>query len=139
MVTVYDVKASDIIGLAAERLKDKIKKPAYMSFVKSGSGRERMPSNANFWYVRSASILRQVYMNGPVGVSRLRTRYGNKKEHVVHRKHHVKAGGSIIRDALIELGKVGYVKNTKAGRVITPQGRSFIDKICKELYSREHK
>jgi len=139
MVTVYDVKASDVIGLAAERLKDKVKKPAYMSFVKSGSGRERMPSDPNFWYVRSASILRQVYINGPVWVSRLRTKYGNKKEHVVHRKHHIKAGGSIIRDALIELERAGYVKNTKAGRVITPQGKSFIDKICKELYSRQSK
>jgi ribosomal protein S19E (S16A) len=25
------------------------------------------------------------------------------------------------------------VKNTKAGRVITPQGKSFVDKVCKEL------
>jgi small subunit ribosomal protein S19e len=133
MATVYDVKASDVIGLAAERLRDKLKKPAYMGFVKSGSGRERMPVDPNFWYIRSASILRQVYMNGPVGVSRLQTKYGKKKEHVIHHKHHVRAGGSIIRDSLIELEKAGLVKNTKAGRVITPQGKSFVDKVCKEL------
>jgi small subunit ribosomal protein S19e len=138
MATVYDVKASDVVSLAAERLKDKLKKPAYMSFVKSGAGKERMPLSQDFWYVRSASILRQVYMNGPVGVSRLRTKYGNKKEHVVHRKHHVRAGGSIIRDAMLGLEKAGYLKNTKAGRVITPQGKSFIDKICKELYGKQH-
>jgi small subunit ribosomal protein S19e len=96
-------------------------------------GRERLPSDPNFWYIRSASILRQVYLNGPVGVSRLRTKYGCKQEHTVHHKHHVKAGGSIIRDALIELQKAGYVKNTKAGRVITPAGKSFMDKICKEI------
>ena len=137
MVTVYNVKASDVIILAAERLHDKLKKPAYMDFVKSGSGRERLPSDPNFWYVRSASILRQVYMNGPVGVSRLRTKYGKKQEHVVHKKHHVRAGGSIIRDSMIELEKAGYVKNTKAGRVITPAGKSFMDKICKEVSSKQ--
>ena len=139
MATVYDVKSSDVVGLVAERLKDKIKQPAYIGLVKSGAGKERLPSSPDFWYTRSASILRQVYVNGPVGVSRLRTRYGNRKEHVVHRKHHVNAGGSIIRDALIELEKAGYVKNTKSGRVMTPQGRSFMDKICKEIMSRQQK
>ena len=137
MATVYDVKSSDVVGLVAERLKDKIKQPAYIGLVKSGAGKERLPSSPDFWYTRSASILRQVYVNGPVGVSRLRTRYGNRKEHVVHRKHHVNAGGSIIRDALIELEKAGYVKNTKLGRVMTPQGRSFMDKICKEVGGKQ--
>lgn len=137
MATVYDVRASDVIDLAAERLREKVKRPAYVEFVKSGAGRERAPADPNFWYVRSASILRQVYLNGPVGVSRLRTKYGNKREHVVHKKHHVKASGSIIRDAFKELERVGYVKNTKAGRVITPQGRSFIDRICKEIAGQQ--
>jgi small subunit ribosomal protein S19e len=136
MVTVYDVKAPDVISLVAERLKGKVQKPSYIGFVKSGAGRERMPVDPDFWYIRSASILRQVYMNGPVGVSCLRTKYGKKQEHVIHKKHHVKAGGSIIRDALIELQKAGLVKNTKAGRIITPLGKSFMDKICKEIYAK---
>ncbi|MFI5412434.1 MAG: 30S ribosomal protein S19e [Candidatus Micrarchaeales archaeon] len=133
MANIYDVKASDFIKLASERLKEKMKKPSYIDFVKSGANKERIPQDPDFWYVRSASVLRQVCINGPVGVSRLRTRYGSRKEHVVHRRHHARAGGSIIRDSLIELEKLNFVKNTKSGRVITPQGTSFIDKICKEL------
>lgn len=133
MANVYEVKPSEVIRLASERLKGKLEKPGYVDFVKSGAGKERIPASPDFWYVRAASILRQVYVNGPIGVSRLRTRYGNKKEHVVHRKHHVPAGGSMIRDALIGLEKANLVKNTKAGRVITPQGKSFIDKICNEI------
>ena len=135
MANIFDVNASEVTRLAAERLKDKIKKPAYIDFVKSGPGRERVPQDQDFWYFRSASILRQVYINGPIGVSRLRTRYGNRKDHVVHRHHHVKAGGSIIRDSLQELERANFVKNTKAGRIITPRGKSFIDKICKEMKS----
>jgi len=34
---------------------------------------------------------------------------------------------------MIELEKAKLVKSTKGGRVITPQGRSFLDKICKEI------
>jgi small subunit ribosomal protein S19e len=133
MANIYDVKSSDVTRLAAERLKGKLKKPSYIDFVKSGANRERVPQDPDFWYVRSASILRQVYLNGPIGVSRLRTRYGSRKEHVVHKRHHRRAGGSIIRDALQELEKINYVKNTKKGRTITPQGKSFLDKIAKEL------
>ena len=137
MANVYDVKGAEIVKLAAERLKDKIKKPAYVDYVKSGANRERVPADTNFWYVRSASILRQVYLNGPIGVSRLKTRYGSRKEHVVHRRHHKSAGGSIIRDALQELEKAGYVKTStvrgRKGRIITKEGKSFLDKIAKEL------
>ncbi len=133
MANIFDVKGSAVVKLAAERLKEKIKKPQYMEYVKSGANKERDPHDPDFWYVRSASILRQVYMNGPIGVERLRTRYGSRKEHTVHRRHMVKAGGSIIRDSMQALEKVGMVKNTKSGRVITPQGKSFLDKIAKEV------
>ncbi|MGD0728819.1 MAG: 30S ribosomal protein S19e [Candidatus Micrarchaeaceae archaeon] len=133
MANVYDVKASDVVKMAAEQLKGSIKKPAYVDYVKSGANKERVPQDPDFFYMRTGSILRQVYLNGPIGVSKLRTRYGSRKEHVVHRRHHVKSGGSVIRDAMIELERINYVKNTKAGRVITPKGKSFMDKICKEL------
>jgi small subunit ribosomal protein S19e len=133
MANVYEIEPALLVKAAAERLKEKLKKPDYMNYVKSGAGRDRVPQDPDFWYIRSASILRQVYLNGPVGVSRLRTRYGNKKEGVVHKKHHVRASGSIIRDEMQQLEALNYVKKTKEGRVITPAGRSFLDKIAKEL------
>ena len=133
MANIFDVKGSDLISRAAEQLKGKIKKPDYLNYVKSGSNKERPPLDPDFWYIRSASILRQVYVNGPVGVSTLRTRYGSAKTHSVHRKHHQKAGGSIIRDSLMALESINFVKKTKKGRVITPQGKSFLDKLSKEI------
>ncbi len=133
MSNVYDVKASELVKAAAAQLKGKITKPGYLNYVKSGANKERVPSDPDFWYMRSASILRQVYVNGPIGVSRLRTRYGSRKEHSVHRKHMVRAGGSVIRDSFQSLEKINFVKNTKGGRMITPQGRSFLDKIAKQI------
>ena len=78
-------------------------------------------------------MLRQVYINGPVGVSALRTKYGAKKAHVVSRHHHFRAGGSIITDALNSLEKAGLVKKGKKGREITPAGKSFLDKVANEM------
>ncbi len=133
MSNAYDVRPSELNKRLAEALKDKIAKPDFINFVKSGPGKERPPSQEDFWYIRSASILRQVYINGPVGTSRLRTKYGNRSSHKRSRKHSKKAAGNAIRKALQALEKAGYVKNTSAGRVITPEGRSVVDKVSNTI------
>jgi small subunit ribosomal protein S19e len=133
MTNVYDVKASDLVNAAASKLKGMMKKPDYLNYVKSGADKERTPADPDFWYVRNASILRQIYLNGPIGISRLRTRYGGRKQHVIHAQHHRKAGGSIISDSFKELEALKFIKKTKEGRVITPTGKSFLDKISSDL------
>ena len=134
MADVLEVDASEFIGRAATKLKaSNVQKPKYVELVKSGAGKERAPADQDFWYVRCASILRQVYLNGPLGVSALRTRYGNRKRHVIHTHHHFRAGGSLIKDAFDALEKLGYVKKTGHGRVITPTGKSFVDKVSNEI------
>ncbi|MCL5122499.1 MAG: 40S ribosomal protein S19 [Candidatus Marsarchaeota archaeon] len=52
---------------------------------------------------------------------------------VVHKKHHMKAGGSIIRDAMIQLESLQLVEKGKKGRIITAKGKSFVDKACNEI------
>lgn len=134
MANVFDVDGSALIKKTSEMLKSKgIAKPEYIDFVKSGASRERVPSDENFFYVRSASLLRQVYLNGPIGISRMRTRYGTRKLHTIHRHHHFRAGGSVIKDAFDSLEKLNYVKKTPKGRVITPAGKSFLDGISNEI------
>jgi small subunit ribosomal protein S19e len=134
MANVYEVNPQELVKAAAAKLKEVIKEPPeYVHFVKSGVSRERPPQDADFWYMRSASVLRQVYLNGPIGVSRLRVRYGSKKEHVVHRKHFMRAGGSIISDSLKALEDAGLVKKDQKGRTITPKGKSFLDKLSNSV------
>ncbi len=137
MANVNDVNSAQLVSAAAAALKEKIKKRDYINYVKSGPSKERPPAQSDFWYTRSASILRQVYLNGPIGVTRLATRYGSRKEHVVHRRHHVQAGSGIIRDMLQELEKANMIKKVKNGRVITPQGKSFLDKIANQVSGRK--
>jgi small subunit ribosomal protein S19e len=134
MASVFDVNGSALVHIAAEKLKGVIKEPpAYIFYVKSGANKERPPLQKDFWYLRSASILRQVYINGPVGTSRLRTRYGGRKQHVVHKQHAKRAGGSVIMDAFSALEAASLIKSTKEGRIITPKGKAFLDKISNEI------
>lgn len=134
MANIYEVDSGELVKKTAEKLKEQgINKPSYVDYVKTGPDKDRTPTDASFWYMRCASILRQAYVNGPIGVSRLRTRYGGRQRHVVHRAHHKRAGGSMIKDAFDGLEKLGYVAKTKAGREITPKGRSLLDKVAGEM------
>ncbi|MCK5140228.1 MAG: 40S ribosomal protein S19, partial [Thermodesulfovibrionia bacterium] len=104
MATVYDVKPDVLIERVAEDLRNnvKLKRPEWVSFVKTGAHNERMPEDPGWWEIRAASILRKVYTNGPVGVQRLRTAYGGRKNRGVKPEKFCRAGGSILRTILKE-------------------------------------
>ena len=135
MTTVFDVPADLLIEKVAEEFKnnDKINSPAWSNFVKTGVHKERKPENGDWWYIRAASIIRRVYMDGPVGVISLRTFYGGKKDRGVRPEVFRKGSGSIIRTALHQLEDAGYVEKVEGGRVVSPAGRSFLDKISAEI------
>ena len=134
MTSVYDVPADKLIGKLKEELKTmkEIIPPEWAKFVKTSSSRERLPDQEDWWYIRAASILRKIYINGPVGVSRLRTVYGSKKNRGYKPERFRKAGGAIIRRILQQLEEAKLVKN-ETGRVITSKGRSLLDKVSKEI------
>jgi small subunit ribosomal protein S19e len=137
MAGLYDIDAAVFIEKAAVELKksENIKAPEWATFVKTGSGRQRVPENADWWYTRTASILRKVYMRGPLGVKTLRMYYGNKKNRGVKPERFVMASGKIIRSILQQLEKEGLIeqvaKGVHKGRIVTAKGRSFADKVVK--------
>lgn len=136
MATGYDVPGDLLVERVAQRLKEipEIKPPEWAPFVKTGRHKERLPEQEDWWYYRVASILRRVYLDGPVGIERLRTYYGGRKNRGHAPEKFYKAGGSIIRKALQQLEAAGFVEKVPGkGRVITPKGRSFLDKIATEL------
>ena len=134
MTTVYDVPPSKLIEKVAQKLKEmNIDKPQWVDFVKTGAHKERRPHNPDWWYIRCASILRKIYIDGPVGVERLRTAYGGRKNRGHKPERFVKGSGNIIRKALQALEKLGLVARTKEGRVITPKGQSLLDNTAKEV------
>ncbi len=139
MVSVYDVPAGDLIMRLAEKIKgiETVKPPEWARFVKTGPHTERRPENKDWWYTRAASILRRVYLDGPIGVGRLRTWYGGKKNFGHSPEHHVDAGGAIIRKALQQLETAGLVQKDKfGGRVVTSKGQSLVEKTASEIAVR---
>ena len=72
MPTVYDVPGSILVKELSEELRkvDDIKPAEWSYYVKTGANRTRAPNNLNWWHMRCASLLRTVYIHGPVGVER---------------------------------------------------------------------
>ncbi len=135
MTTVYDVPPNDLITSAAQELKaaGKVQPPEWAKFAKTGVSREMPPTNPDWWYIRCASVLRRIYIDGPVGVSRLRTFYGGKKRKGVATGAFAKGSGSVARESLQQLEKAGFVKKLKKGRQITPAGQAFLDDLAHKI------
>lgn len=135
MTTVYDVPPANFIDAVAQELKasEKIDPPKWASYAKTGVHKELPPIDPDWWYVRCASVLRRLYIDGPVGVSRLRTYYGGRYHKTTAGDSFVKGSGSVIRESLQQLETVGYVKQVRDGRQITPTGQSFLDNIAHQV------
>ena len=137
MVTALDVPADALIKRLAEKLKemDQVKPPTWAYFVKTGVHKEKPPEQSDWWYVRAASILRKLYKSGePIGVGTFRTIYGGRQNRGSAPEHFRKGSGSIPRKILQQLEAAGLVRKVPGkGRVLTPQGRSLLDKTAREV------
>ncbi|MFW5927845.1 MAG: 30S ribosomal protein S19e [Thermoplasmatota archaeon] len=135
MVTVYDVPPNRLIDELKEELKDNenIEYPQWAKFVKTGVHKEEAPMQDDWWFKRVSAILRSVYTDGPIGISKLRGKYGGRKSAGARPKHTKKGSGSIVRESLQQLEKAGLIEKTDEGRVITPDGQSLLDNLSHEI------
>ncbi len=131
---VYDIPADEFNKKLAEALKQKeeFKMPEWALYVKTSVARERPPAEEDFWHKRAASILRQLYIKGVVGVGRLRTRYGGRKNRGMKPEKFRKGSGKIIRIILQQAEKAGLVekyKGKKSGRQLTKKGKELLEGV----------
>ena len=136
MAKVYDVPANVLISKLTEVLKtEDIPAPSWSLFVKTGAHADKPPQQSDWWHTRCASILRKIYLHGPISVNDLRTMYGDGKRNMYYgARHHKDASGAIIRNAIHGLEKLGYVEKVeKKGRVLSRQGMQKLDKMSTEI------
>jgi small subunit ribosomal protein S19e len=146
MTTFYDIPAELLIPALAERIAatDGIDTPDWAGFVKTAVSRERPPSQENWWFLRTAALLRKVAREGPIGVTHLSQAYGGIKDNGAMPNTPGVAGRHIIRTSLQQLESAGLVEKvpTKtveteegevqlyAGRRITSAGQKMLNEIA---------
>lgn len=137
MPTPYDVPASTLIEKLTKYLKeniDQIVPPNWAPLSKTGSHTERPPQDPNWWYTRAASLLRKLYIHGPIGTQHLRYHYGGRKDHGVKPEHVRIGAGANIRKILQQLEAAELVEKDKnQGRIISPEGRRLLDSLSTEI------
>ncbi len=131
---IYEIPANEYNKKLAEALKQlpEFKMPEWAEYVKTSHSRERPPAEEDWWHKRAASILRQVYIKGIVGVERLKTRYGSRKNRGRKPEKFKKASGKIIRTILQQAEAAGFIEKAtgrKPGRKITDKGKEFLNSI----------
>ncbi len=140
MASIYEFNAQEYNLKLAEALKKvaEFEMPEWAGFVKSGSAKERPIDDEDFWHKRAASILKQIYKKEIVGVNRLRTKYGSKKNRGYKPEKFKKAGGKIIRTILQQADAAGFteiakvvkgVRSKKPGRQLTARGKEFMEDL----------
>ena len=117
MATMFNVSPQELIEKVKEDLKkiNEIHPPSWAPFVKTGLHKERAPSQEDWWYIRAASVLRFISVRGPIGVSKLRKKYGGKKDRGVRPSRFRVASGNILRKVLQQLEKAGLAKQAEIG------------------------
>jgi len=138
MAKVYDVPADALVSELAGILKgEDIAVPGWAPFVKTGVHADKPPHESDWWHTRCASLMRKIYLHGPIGINELRKEYGGGKPRGYGAARHRDAGGAIIRNAVHELEKLGYVEKVERnGRILSRQGMQKLDRLATEILGR---
>ena len=134
MSNVYEIEPGEYnqkLAIALEKMPE-FKMPEWAAFVKTSISRERPPQDEKFWYNRAASILRQIYIKGVVGVNRLKTRYGGRQNRGAKPERFKKGSGKIIRTILQQAEKAEFLvkfKGKRSGRKLTEKGVKFLESV----------
>eukprot|EP00245_Coleochaete_scutata_P001025 TRINITY_DN11250_c0_g1_i1.p1 TRINITY_DN11250_c0_g1~~TRINITY_DN11250_c0_g1_i1.p1 ORF type:complete len:171 (-),score=31.75 TRINITY_DN11250_c0_g1_i1:834-1274(-) len=131
--TVKDVPSHEFVRAYAAHLKrtGKIEVPSWADLVKTATFKELAPYDADWFYIRSASMARKIYLRQNIGVGAFRKIYGGRKSNGSRPSHFGKSSGSIARYVLQQLEALKIVeKSPKGGRRITPDGQRDLDRIA---------
>ncbi|XP_057538735.1 40S ribosomal protein S19-1-like [Amaranthus tricolor] len=131
--TVKDVSPHDFVKAYAAHLKrsGKIELPPWTDIVKTGVLKELAPYDADWYYIRAASMARKIYLRGGLGVGAFRRIYGGSKRNGSRPRHFGKSSGAVARHILQQLEQMKIVEiNPRGGRKITSNGQRDLDQVA---------
>ena len=134
-----DVPPSLLLPQLATELKNRqaVQPPEWATFVKTGVHKQRAPVATDWWYLRSASVLRKIYVKGHIGVTRLSSEYGGKRDRGSAPYHARTGSRAILREIVHQLEKSGLVQRHKTqGRRVSAEGEKLLASISKGILEK---
>lgn len=112
----------------------KLPVPEFVDLVKTGQFKELAPYDADWYYVRCASLVRHIYIRSPVGVRTVTKIFGGRKRNGVTPSHFCRSSAGVARKALQSLEGLKLIeKSPDGGRILTRQGRRDLDRIAAQV------
>jgi small subunit ribosomal protein S19e len=133
VVTVKDVSADKFIAAFSQHLKrqGRFEIPKWSDVVKTSKHKELPPYDPDWLYVRTASMVRKIYIRGGTGVGGFRKVYGGQKRRGTMTNTYSKGSGKIARYCLQQLEEMGLVEQDEnGGRKITKEGQRELDTVA---------
>uniref|UniRef100_A0A7S4VJC2 40S ribosomal protein S19 n=1 Tax=Alexandrium monilatum TaxID=311494 RepID=A0A7S4VJC2_9DINO len=140
ITTVKDVDDAKFIAAFSQHLKrqGRFEIPKWADIVKTGKAKELAPYDPDWLYVRTASMVRKVYIRGGIGVGAFRKIYGSQHRRGTCTKKFAKASGKIARYILQQLEEMGLVEQDEnGGRRITKEGQRELDTVAVQAATGE--
>ena len=118
----------------ALRTQKAVAPPLWAGFVKTGVHKQRGPVQLDWWYLRSASVLRKISLIGPTGIERLSSEYGGKRDRGSAPYHARTGSRAILREIVQQLEKSGLLESQKKrGRRVSAEGQRLLDGLSREV------
>merc|ERR1711972_226145 len=138
--TVKDVEADKFITAFAQHLKrqGRFEIPKWADVVKTSKAKELPPSDPDWLYTRTASMVRKIYIRGGTGVGGFRKVYGGQFRRGTCTNVFCKGSGKICRYILQQLEEMGLVEQDEnGGRRITKEGQRELDTVAVQAAETE--
>merc|ERR1712050_804318 len=135
-----DVAAQKFIDAFAKHMKrqGKFEYPKWVDIVKTGVSKELAPYDPDWLYVRTASMVRKVYIRGGTGVGAFTKVYGKKQRRGTCTNVFSTGSGKICRYILQQLEEMGLVEqDEEGGRKITKEGQRELDTVAVQAAGEE--
>ncbi|CAK9080600.1 unnamed protein product [Durusdinium trenchii] len=140
IVTVKDVEPEKFISAFSQHLKrqGRFELPKWADVVKTSKARELPPSDPDWLYVRTASMVRKIYIRKGMGVGAFRKVYGSQQRRGTCTNVFTKSSGKIARYILQQLEEMGLVEqDEEGGRMITKEGQRELDTVAVQAAAEE--
>lgn len=111
--------------------------PTWVDVVKTAPYKELCPTSPDWYYIRAASVARQIYLKPHIGVGALATYFGGNYRRGARTEHFRKASSGLLRHILQQLEKIGVVAIDGKGRIVTPNGQQDLDLIAGNVKEKD--
>lgn len=112
---------------------NKVVLPQDYDIMKTGEGRELAPDDDDWYYLRVASIVRQIAKKGVVTPGFLAERYGSRKNRGCKPSKYVPGYREIGESVLENLRGMGWIDEKDSADMLTEQGKTVVREIIEKV------